>query len=179
MVMSTAAERKHVAAALRPARSTAASRRDRVIVLIALFKFGKVAVLSAVGFGALQMLRPEVAAGAEAWAAELALNDERQLLQYSLEQVGAMSAERLRAYGVGAFCYAALFAVEGFGLWFEKRWAEYLTVVAGASLIPIELYELSRHVGPVKVAILLINIAIVWYLVVRLKNERAAARTVA
>lgn len=152
------------------------ARRDRGLLAIAAFKFTKFSLLTAPGFGALQMLRPEVADAAQAWAADLAIENERQVLQYALEQAGEMSDARLKALAIASFSYAVLFLVEGVGLLMQRRWAEYLTVIAGASLIPIELYELSRHVGPVKIAILIVNVIIVWYLVRKLRAERLERR---
>jgi uncharacterized membrane protein (DUF2068 family) len=69
--------------------------------------------------------------------------------------------------------YAAVFAVEGIGLWMEKRWAEWLTVVVTASLIPLELWEMFHRPTIGKLAILLGNAVIVAYLVwhVRTKNK--------
>jgi uncharacterized membrane protein (DUF2068 family) len=159
-----------------PTQSPPAARRDRGLLAIAVFKFTKFALLTAAGFGALQMLRPEVADAAQAWAADLAIENQRQVLQYALEQAGQMSDARLKALTIASFCYAVLFLVEGVGLLMQRRWAEYLTVIAGASLIPIEFYELSRHVGPVKIAILIINVIIVWYLVIRLRAESLERR---
>jgi uncharacterized membrane protein (DUF2068 family) len=60
--------------------------------------------------------------------------------------------------------YAALEATEMVGLWFSKRWAEYLTLVATVLLIPIEVYELSEGVSVFKVITLIINVAIAVYL---------------
>lgn len=163
-----------------PESPPSSARRDRGLLAIAAFKFTKFALLTAAGFGALRMLRPEVADAAQAWAADLAIENERQVLQYALEQAGQMSDARLKALAIASFCYAVLFVIEGIGLLRQRRWAEYLTVVAGASLIPIELYELSRHVGPVKIAILIVNVVIVWYLVRKLRaesRERRAQRT--
>jgi len=60
--------------------------------------------------------------------------------------------------------YAALEASEMVGLWMSKRWAEYLTLVATAVLIPIEIYELSIGVSVFKVLTLIINVAILVYL---------------
>lgn len=67
--------------------------------------------------------------------------------------------------------YAALFLTEGIGLGLEKRWAEWLTVVITISLIPIEIYEIFHHTTPVKITVLLINIAIVAYLVYRIRKR--------
>ena len=63
-----------------------------------------------------------------------------------------------------ACAYALLYTTEGIGLWLQKRWAEYLTTVATASLIPFELWELTRGFSALKIAALAINIAIVVYL---------------
>ena len=60
--------------------------------------------------------------------------------------------------------YAGLEACEMVGLWLNKRWAEYLTFVATTLLIPFEVYELSLGVSTFKVLTLIINVAIVVYL---------------
>jgi uncharacterized membrane protein (DUF2068 family) len=121
------------------------------------------------------MLRPEVAEWAEARAAAWELNGERQLLQAVFERLCDLSYTRLRAIGIGCLVYAAVFLVEGVGLYLERRWAEYLTIVATGSLIPIELYEISRHPTIGKFGILAVNIGIVWYLAYRLRRQRAVA----
>jgi len=43
--------------------------------------------------------------------------------------------------------YALVEIVEGVGLWYAKRWAEYLTVVATAAFLPLEIYELTEKVS--------------------------------
>jgi uncharacterized membrane protein (DUF2068 family) len=68
--------------------------------------------------------------------------------------------------------YAGLFLTEGIGLWLEKRWAEWLTVIITSSLVPIEIYEIYRHPTAIKIAVLLINIAIVAYLLYRIRDKR-------
>ncbi len=74
------------------------------------------------------------------------------------------SPTRLIQLGLLVLAYAALEATEMVGLWFSKRWAEYLTMVATAALIPIEVYELSTSVSVFKVLTLVINVAILVYL---------------
>jgi uncharacterized membrane protein (DUF2068 family) len=65
-------------------------------------------------------------------------------------------------------------------LWMQKRWAEWLTVIITASLIPLEAWEIFFRPTVGKVLILLANAAVVAYLVwhVRTKNrsvEKVAA----
>jgi uncharacterized membrane protein (DUF2068 family) len=54
--------------------------------------------------------------------------------------------------------------VEAVGLWYAKRWAEYLTLIVTSSLLPVEVYELSHQVSPFKILAFIINIAVVVYL---------------
>jgi uncharacterized membrane protein (DUF2068 family) len=68
------------------------------------------------------------------------------------------------ALAVTAFSYAALMGTEGVGLYLRKPWARWLTVIATGSLVPIEIYEILRELDPVRVLILIANIAIVVYL---------------
>ena len=56
--------------------------------------------------------------------------------------------------------------VEGVGLWLARRWAEYLTVVATAAFLPLEVYELTRTVTVTKLAAFAINVVVVAYLIV-------------
>ncbi|KIZ19252.1 DUF2127 domain-containing protein [Streptomyces natalensis] len=60
--------------------------------------------------------------------------------------------------------YALIEIVEGVGLWRAKRWAEYLTVVATAAFLPLEIYELTEKVSWLKIATLVINVLAVLYI---------------
>jgi uncharacterized membrane protein (DUF2068 family) len=60
--------------------------------------------------------------------------------------------------------YAALEATEMVGLWFNKRWAEYLTFIATTALVPFEIYELTKGTSAFKIITLVINVAVVLYL---------------
>jgi uncharacterized membrane protein (DUF2068 family) len=82
-----------------------------------------------------------------------------------LERVADLQAGSLVAVGLVSAGYAALESVEMVGLWMGKRWAEYLTVVATVALVPFELYELAEGVSALKVAALVLNLAILVWLV--------------
>lgn len=60
--------------------------------------------------------------------------------------------------------YALIELVEAGGLWYAKRWAEYLTVVATAAFLPLEIYELTEQVSYLKIATLVLNILAVLYI---------------
>jgi uncharacterized membrane protein (DUF2068 family) len=78
--------------------------------------------------------------------------------------------KRLKELSIGTFFYSALFMTEGIGLSLGKRWAEYLTVVSTASLLPIELYEIAKHTTIGKLVALVINVAVVAYLIFELRR---------
>ena len=92
------------------------------------------------------------------------------LLHRLLTRVLSVTPAQLKAASAGTFVYAGLLLTEGIGLLFRKRWAEYFTIITTAGLIPIEVYELSRRVSTPKVAVLIINVAIVAYLVRRVRK---------
>ena len=72
--------------------------------------------------------------------------------------------------------YAAVFAVEGIGLWMQRRWAEWLTVIITASLIPLELWELIHRPSLGAALVLLANCLIVGYLVLARVDPPASPR---
>jgi uncharacterized membrane protein (DUF2068 family) len=68
--------------------------------------------------------------------------------------------------GLALAAYALLEGVEALGLWWGRRWAEYLTLVATSVLLIPEIYELTVRVTPTKVVALVVNVAVVVYLLV-------------
>jgi uncharacterized membrane protein (DUF2068 family) len=65
---------------------------------------------------------------------------------------------------VTAFGYAVLMGTEGVALYLRRPWARWFTIIATSSLIPVEVYEISREVHVVRIVVLLVNIAVVIYL---------------
>lgn len=82
----------------------------------------------------------------------------------SIQHIFELRSSTLYAVAAVAAAYAVLEGVEAVGLWYQQRWAEYLTFVATILFMPYEIYELSRSVSPFKVVALVINIAIAAYL---------------
>jgi len=144
---------------------------QKVLRLIAVFKLLKASILIAVGVGAFKLLHKDVADAVEHWVELLRLDPNNHFIDAALEKASDISPGRIKELGLGSMVYAGLFLTEGIGLWLEKRWAEWLTVIITSSLVPIEIYEIHRHPTPVKIAALLINLAIVAYLVYRIRKE--------
>jgi len=146
---------------------------DRVLRIIAVFKFFKALLLLAVGLGAVELLNPEIADHARHWVNMLAASSDRRAVQYLLSLASGLNAERLQVLGIGAFLYAGLYSTEGVGLWLGKRWAEYLTVVASLLFVPLEVIELVQRVTPPRVTALVVNLVVVAFLFLHLRRRRA------
>jgi uncharacterized membrane protein (DUF2068 family) len=88
----------------------------------------------------------------------------RQGVVHDLNRLFAVSITNLYLAGAAIAAYAALEGVEAIGLWLGRRWAEYLTFVSTIVFVPFEIYELTESVTALKVLTLIINLAIVVYL---------------
>lgn len=152
------------------------NRKDRGLRLIALFKFFKATLLTAVCLGALQLLNPDIAARAQRWITPIATSPDHRFVQHFLAQAIGLSPGRLEVLAMGAFMYAGLFTTEGLGLWLGLRWAEYLTLVATASFVPIEVFEILQRLTLARVLALLLNLLVVVYLIYRLRHSHGSLR---
>ena len=140
--------------------------------IIALFKLIKALLLVAVGIGAIKLLHKDVSEIASNWIAAIRVDPDNRLVHGLIAKLGLMNDHKLEEMSFGSFFYAALLTIEGVGLWLKKRWAEYFTIIMTCSLIPLELYEIAKKVTFTRVGMLLLNLAIVWYLFVQLRKGR-------
>jgi uncharacterized membrane protein (DUF2068 family) len=83
---------------------------------------------------------------------------------HTLEHLFTLKSSTLYAVAAIAAAYAVLEGLEAVGLWYQKRWAEYLTFIATCGFLPYEIYELSRSLSPFKIVALVANLAIAGYL---------------
>jgi uncharacterized membrane protein (DUF2068 family) len=82
----------------------------------------------------------------------------------SIQKTFGYKHSTLLLVAVLLLAYALIELVEAGGLWYAKRWAEYLTVVATAAFLPLEIYELTEHISWLKIATLVLNILAVVYI---------------
>jgi len=150
-----------------------APRPHRALLWIAVFKLVKATLLLIVAAVALRLVAPERLESFVAYLRQFPLAQGFRPLEHVIDRIGDLSPHNLE-FGAGLACaYAVLYLIEGTGLWLQKRWAEYLTTIMTASLIPFELYEVARGVSICKALALAINIAIVIYLIYVLRTDRA------
>ena len=142
-----------------------------VLRLIALFKLVKAITLIAIGVGALKLLHRGMGSTLDHWIAMSGLDPGNRWVERGIEKVSNLSPARVKGLGIVSFIYAGLFLTEGIGLWLMKRWAEWFTIIITSSLVPVEIYELYRHPTATKILVLIINIAVVAYLVYRIRTR--------
>jgi len=147
-----------------------------VLRWIAGFKLVKALFFIALGFGLLSFYQPAFLASLYRLADELPYVVEQHALREAIAFLSGLSPSRIQLLATAAFLYSTLFLIEGYGLWRGRYWAEWLTVIATSSLIPFEIYELVRHPTPNKVGVIALNVAILAYLVWRVRREYARRR---
>jgi uncharacterized membrane protein (DUF2068 family) len=141
---------------------------SRGLRIIAAFKLFKGLVLFAVGIGAAKLLHKDLAFEVERWADIFRVDPNNHYFRRLLEKFLTLDDRKLRELSVGTFFYSAILLTEGTGLLLRKRWAEYFTIIATSSFLPLEIYELTKRVSAPRIIVLLLNVAVVVYLVVEL-----------
>jgi uncharacterized membrane protein (DUF2068 family) len=145
------------------------------LVLIAAYKLLGALLFVAVGVGALRLLHKDIDDVMWRMIGDLKMNPESRIVNFLFEKAELLNDPLLRRIGVVAFCYAAVGVLEAIGLYLEKTWGEFLTLVITASFLPFEVHELMRRLTWLRVGLLAANILVLVYLVWML-GERAAHR---
>jgi uncharacterized membrane protein (DUF2068 family) len=83
---------------------------------------------------------------------------------HELDKLFTLRSGTLRAVGAGLLGYGLLEGIEAVGLWYTKRWAEYLTFIATTILLPLEIYEIAHRQSALKIIGFIVNVAVVIYL---------------
>lgn len=133
--------------------------------VIAVYKGIKTIGLIIVAFMAFGLHREQTLDHLVRMLEHLSLTDTNGLRWRLVEMLEQMGPSKFVAIAIVALVYAAIFATEGTGLWFRKHWAEWFTVVATGSLIPVEIFEVFHRFSWLKLAALIANVAIVIYLI--------------
>jgi uncharacterized membrane protein (DUF2068 family) len=166
-------------------RATAVARPRPLdgLRVIALFKFLKAVMLIATGYGVHLLLKPELLERLRLWTASLTDSFAQRMLLHALSWAQGLGTTRIHIVMAVTLGYTAVVLAEGTGLWMRRAWAEWFTVIATASLIPFELWEVIVRPPDRKLAAgvtVLLNAAVVGYLVWLLRRTarelRAASR---
>lgn len=141
-----------------------------ILTIVAITKLIEAAMLLAVGFGVHHLMQGNMQAIVLHWTHAVRVDPDNRFAHTLVSKMTGLSPGRLEEIGVGTLLYGTLFAVEGTGLLLKKRWAEYVTIISTAGFLPVEIYEVIQHARLARIVVLVLNAAIVVYLILRLKN---------
>lgn len=149
---------------------------DRGLLMIGAFKLLEAIFFFLVGIGAFHLIHRDLQEEALRLAGRLRIDPDGRVVGWALDHLDEVTSHRLRQIGFATFFYAGVRIVEGWGLVLEKVWAEYLVICVTIAFLPWELYEIARRPDWIRVCILLINLAVLAYLIwwlKRMRRERA------
>jgi len=160
-------------------RQAGLARTADGVRLVALFEAAKGAVVLLAGFGVLAALHDGAARIVDELARHAHLNPARGVPRIFAAYASDLDNPQLRLLAAGAFAYVAVRAVEAYGLWNRRRWAEWFSAIGGLVYVPFELYELAHGVTALKLLTLAINLVVVGVIVLALRRGTAHASSTA
>jgi|SRR5579862_5472777 len=159
--------------------NSAPAARFGLLRTIALYKLIKVVILLLAAYGEIRLHDATLSAKILSWASQRPQGLEHDLVTHALAWFSGLSESRVHALRLITLTYAAVFAVEGVGLWMQLRWAEWLTVIITASLIPLEAWEMIHQPSIGALLLIIGNMLIVgylyWHVSARLKSHAGSA----
>jgi uncharacterized membrane protein (DUF2068 family) len=159
------------------AKAAERHRRRTALRAVASLELAKGLVVLLLGFGAVSLVHKDAWDVAEALLRFLHVNPDHHYAQVFLNLADNLTDKKLWAMAAGAMAYSIIRFVEAYGLWLERTWAEWFALISGALYVPFEAYEVVRRPTPIHVAVLLINLGIVFYMLyLRLSARAEAAR---
>jgi uncharacterized membrane protein (DUF2068 family) len=155
-----------------PARA-AAARHDRLLPWIAAERTFRAIVLLGVGITLVSHPHANWANDVSRLAQHLGLDPKGNWVQRVMNDVRKIHTHQDLVFGVAAIAYGMLEAAEAYGLFKRRRWGEWLTVVATSLLFIPEIWELTKSATFLKVGAVVVNVAVVAYLLWRLRRPTA------
>ena len=137
----------------------------RSIAAFEAVKGALVVVAVIAGFGALRFLGRDAQQLAEQLVRWVHLDPANHYAKLFILWMAEVTNTRLWLYAGFAALYATVRFVEAYGLWHERRWAEWFAALSGAIYVPFELYELIHRASWLKFATLVLNLIVVAYMV--------------
>jgi uncharacterized membrane protein (DUF2068 family) len=153
-----------------------AHEHRRGLWIVGIYKLAKAIFFTALGAGALKLVHANLGDLALRLIDWVHMDSEGRAASFLMDRADLIGHHQLRQSALFSFLYAGLCVIEGSGLMLEKRWAEYLTVILTAMALPWEAYELMQHFALYKVALTVLNIAVLLYLLWVLKKRGLLGR---
>lgn len=138
--------------------------------LVAILEAAKGALVLLAGLGLLSLIDRNVQQIAEHLVRLSHLNPASHYPSIFVEAAGHVTNARLWGLAALAAVYALVRGIEAYGLWHERRWAEWFALVAGGIYIPVEIFEILYHPSWLKFGVFAVNAAIVVYMITALRK---------
>lgn len=152
------------------------ARQRHVIQAVAAFEFSKGIFVVLMGFCALALVHKDVWLIAESLLALFHISTDRHSAQVFLDFADNVTDARLWAAARIAFTYAALRFIEAYGLWRLRTWAEWVALISGTLMLPLEIRELLRGLTLLRCGLFVGNLAIVAYMLYIILSNRRERR---
>jgi uncharacterized membrane protein (DUF2068 family) len=143
-----------------------------ILRVVASFEFTKGVFVLLIGLSAILLVHKDAWVIAESLLALLHISNDRHSAQLFLDFADDITDARLWAAARLAFAYSVLRFAEAYGLWRQRKWAEWFAFGSGMLLIPLEIRELLRGVTLLRSAVFLGNLLIVFYMLYLLRSGR-------
>ena len=137
-----------------------------------MFEFFKGIFVVLMGFCALALVHKDVWLYAESLLALFHISTDRKSAQLFLDFADNVTDAHLWTAARIAFAYSALRFTEAYGLWLTRTWAEWVALVSGALLLPLEIRELMRGLSVLRAVLLVGNLAVVLYMLYVIRANR-------
>ena len=135
-------------------------------------------VVLAAGLGGFELMHRDVQAGAERLVRNMHLNPASHYPKVFIDAMTRLDRPHLLLLALGAAAYSLVRFVEAYGLWKERRWAEWFGALSGCIYLPLEIYNLCLLVTWPRVTVFLTNLVVVGYLVaILLRTSVGPAKT--
>ena len=153
---------------------TSTPAKSPALHAIALFEAVKGVAAIAASLGLLSLAHHDVRAMAYALVGHFHLTPDAHYPRALLDYATMLRDANLRQVVLLAWAYASIRLTEGFGLWKDRAWAEWLAALSGAVYLPLELSHLVHHTTVINGIVLVGNVGVVAYMVLRIWQRRRA-----
>jgi uncharacterized membrane protein (DUF2068 family) len=143
---------------------------------VASFEFIKGIFVLLIGLSAILLVHKNAWVIAESLLALLHISTDRHSAQLFLDFADNLTDARLWAAAQLAFAYSAMRFAEGYGLWNQRTWAEWIAFGSGTLLLPLEVRELLRGITALRSLVFVVNLGIVLYMFFLLRAGRRQRR---
>lgn len=142
------------------------------LLTIAVFEAVKGVAAIAASLGLLSLAHKDVRRIAYALIGHFHLDPEAHYPQLLIETANWIATSNFYSLLAVAVLYAVIRLVEAYGLWKDRAWAEWLAALSGSLYLPLEVNHLIAHTTTINACVLIGNLAVVIFMVFRLKKRR-------